>query len=247
MLLASGEEQAIDRFKLGLSHLKSGLTMNPALGEELSPMFGPTQDRSKKNSAILLIPVAVACPGNLDEQFYLYKNAFTVKNIPSGQEGDAASRLINVDLLSAIMIYNMALCVSLRSMRTNSSNMQERSLRLYEMCLGLLHTIHRRNGGEEDTGGYVLLYAACSNNVAQVAYQLCDYERSRLMMSSLQNLINVTLNEKRRRHEQDASSTADYDDLSPAAASSCLLGDDDIQGFTLNIMCSYPPTTARAA
>jgi hypothetical protein len=232
LLTMSREAQALDRFKLGLTQLKSGIVKQVEQGERLPP-FG------QQHCGVTPVPL-VFCPAGFveEEHIYLYKSAFTV------EADESSSRLISVDMMSAVIIYNMALCISLKSIRMNSSNLQDRSLRLYEMCLSLLNPVCGA-AGKDTAGCHLLLLAACSNNIAQVAYQRCDYDHARSMMCSLQHLLSITL-EKRRREPHCHDHSGDQEEQA-SLFEECPFADADIQGFTLNIMCSSPPMTARAA
>lgn len=178
-----------------------------------------------------------------DDGFYLYANAFTF-DLSNFDESifPPPSSMIDTEILSATIIYNLALALTTKGIRANSSSVLRRSMRLYEMSMGLLskiimlpRTIHskRRNLSYEFALNVAI---ACSNNLGQLAYRQGDYDRSETMRGTLQYMLSLPLLDD------------DDDDESRLQRSRRIVfTETDMRGFKLNIMFMYPPTLAPLA
>ncbi len=264
LLLMSGsqEDEAIKVLKLGLSVMKTDLVANTSsachqhlLAEQGGQSLSSDTIRcfgSRRHDPPQIMAVPVHRPRSVDDSFYIYAYAFTFQQ--SNQENSLSS-MLEVDVLTATIIYNIALALNIKAIRTNCMTLQIRSLRLYEMCMGLLNGLiileknrnkvppiisniaidvaneKNRNKVPPIISNIAIDVAkACCNNLANLAFLQGDFERSRTMMNTLQYLLALA---------------PDYGEES--SSSSSVFQATDIQGFRLNIMFMCPPTTAEAA
>lgn len=263
ILLMSGsdEDLAMDALKLGLTHVKSDLasgTRSSRLSTTSSSQYhqdtGHTHDNQEEGiqpsqgarsagdrsvvARIVPIPVHQTRPWNQEDGFYLYANAFTfdVSNLDETRCPPLSS-MIDTEILSATIIYNLALALTTKAIRTSSPSLLKRSIRLYEMSMGLLNNIimfqQRTTTLPEERNlpcDFVWNIAiACSNNLGQLAYLQGDYALSQTMRSTLQYFLSAV-------HESGG--------LRP---SRILFSEMDMRGFKMNIMFMYPPTLAPMA
>ncbi len=238
VLLRSGmdEEKAMDILKLGLGSVKSGISAAVSSAPNQLDQTSCSADRDRPSAPARqdysqIVPVPVCTSNSCDDTFYLYANAFTFKR--STSEESHSPSLVEAEMLSATIIYNIALALHIKAIRTNCTTHQRRSLRLYEMSMGLINNMIMQQNENNDPSitpsCAMRLAIACSNNMALLAFVLCDFERSRDMLNTFQNLLSTS-----------SASTNDQD-------FSLLFHDADIQGFKLNIMFMNPPTAAPAA
>lgn len=217
--LSNGEEdRALVAFKHALIIIQRELPPSGVEGDEIS---GNEAEESSTdadtNSAlhgsrkIKLTPVQVECPSL--ENSYVYNRALAVH----GGQGGKGKKEMN--LLSAVIIFNMALLHDLRGIRCKSTKYRVRSLRLYEMCYGLLEEFDRKTL-HIDT--IMLLSIVCLNNMSQVTLSEGDFSRCQWMMRTLQSLLT-------------------------SQSKSNQLNEHDIRGLMLNVMMMHPPTSASAA
>jgi hypothetical protein len=200
-LLADGHDLlAIDRFEDALWVMKCGLS-----NDKSPPVAEEAQGRSPARP-MHISPIVVAC--SAPDHSFVYSHALRIQSTGNVQT--------DMTFFCAAIIFNMALIFNIREIRDNSSSLQRRSLRLYEMSAVLTGTLDSSN---VDTA---FLSVVCFNNISQIVFDQGEFERSRLMLSNLQQLMSG--------------------DLKP-----CLFTEDDIHGFMLNVMLMYLPTAARAA
>ncbi len=244
LLLMSGsqEDEAIKVLKLGLSLMKADLVSNTSSAsnqinsaqQEGQSLSSATRrcHRSTRHYPRKIMAVPVHRPRSVDDSFYIYAYAFTFQQ--SNQEKSLSS-MLEVEMLSATIIYNIALALNIKAIRTNCLTLQIRSLRLYEMSMGLLNGLlmpeKNTNKGPHFISNIAVHVAnACCNNLANLAFLQGDFERSRTMMNKLQYLLTL------------ASNNGDE-----SSSSSSVFHETDIQGFRWNIMFMCPPTAAEAA
>lgn len=175
-------------------------------------------------------------------ELYLYTNAFSFdpSNFDNSRHSPP-SGMIDAEILSATIIYNLALGLTMKAMRTNCSSLLRRSMRLFEVCIQLLRRIIMlpRNDNEELHLPYELAVSvgvACSNNLGQLAFFQCDYELGQSMRRTLQCFLSMY---------DSLPSIGGRESLSGNAS---LFSESDLQRFSLNIMfMTYPPTSAASA
>jgi hypothetical protein len=261
ILLKSGceEDKAMEILKLGLTVVKSDLagaapsqSLPKCQDDHLADsqevqqrpptnLLSPSCHCDKEERLARLVPIQVfhTKPLNEDEEFYLYRNAFIfdLSNIDETRCSPLSS-MFDTEILSATIIYNLALALTTKAMRTNSSSLLRRSIRLYEMSMGLLNNMvigSRSNHVKErsfpcDVAWNVAI--ACSNNLGQLAYLQGDYDQSQTMRSTLQYLLSKPLyacHESRLRSNR------------------LLFTEADLRGFKSNIMFMSPPSLAPMA
>jgi hypothetical protein len=199
-LLVNGDEQcALQAFKRSLVIMKSSIN-DEGCGGQLSSAAG-CESSVYLSSAVL--------PGCKQNQSYIYSRAIIIRcKCESSDEKN---------IVTAAIIFNMALVFQILDSRFRSSSNQTRALRLYEMCNGLLETCTADN---HTAAG--ILAIACLNNMSQVLYDRGDFCRNQLVLGNLQYLMNATL------------------DWS-------IFDDHDIQGIMLNVMMMHWPNGAGAA
>jgi hypothetical protein len=171
-LLADGhEELAIDKFEHALGVMKCGLSH-----DESPPVVEEVQGRSPARP-MHISPIVVAC--SAPDHSFVYSHALRIRSTGNMQT--------DMTFLSAAIIFNMALLFNIREIRDNSSSLQSRSLRLYEMSAGLTENL---DSSDVDTA---FLSVVCFNNISQIVFDQGEFERSRLMLSNLQHLMSGDL------------------------------------------------------
>ncbi len=239
------DEKARKILKLGLICVKYDLFPARSTGlDELHSGLSPVETNSPSlcnsldhSHVVHFVPVSLPSPKSLGDSFYLYSNAFTFRS--SNQEGESHPSLpIDAEILSATIIYNIALVLNIKALQTNCSILQRRSLKLYEMSVGLINSMIIHESEEKKMysvlstsrkNNATRLAIACSNNMAQLAFLQGNFERARTMLNTLEYLLSA------------GSVSSNGQDVS------LLFHDDDMSGFKLNIMFMYPPTTASLA
>jgi hypothetical protein len=172
-----------------------------------------------------------------DASLSLYTNAFVfdLSNFEDSTYSHPSSS-VDSETLSAAIIFNLALALTMKALRTNSSDLLRRAMRLYEMCMELVRKII---ANQEQTLSYELALTvaiACSNNLGQLAYSQCENELGQNMRRTLQCLLSIP---------DSLSLITDQDEAS--GINRLLFSENDIQRFSLNVLFMHPPTSAATA
>jgi hypothetical protein len=170
-LLAGGEEElAITIFKSALALMKSGIC-----GHHIEEDAHETSLDTSSESVLHVSPVTFPCPA-LVEDYFIYSHALRVRSSGCSQK--------DMDFLSSVIIFNMALLYNIRGIRANSSSLQNRGLQLYGMSLGLMENLASKCLDS------ILLRVVCLNNMSQITFNQGDFEKARLMLNHLQYLMS---------------------------------------------------------
>lgn len=201
-------------------------------------------DRPSRHSSMRAMPVHdnSILPFVKDASLSLYTNAFAF-DLSNFEDSTCShpSSSVDSETLSAAIIYNLALALTLKALRTNSSDVLRRAMRLYEMCMELVRKIMMLPGhaNQEETLSYELALTvaiACSNNLGQLAYSQCENELGQSMRRTLQCLLSIP---------DSLSLITDQDESS--GINRLLFSENDIQRFSLNVLFMHPPTSAATA
>jgi tetratricopeptide (TPR) repeat protein len=234
-LLVSGQEdRAIKEFKTALEIMaKSGLSgRHPNLAvptqdsqraydsfdgaKALSSLAGKSAEQPPSYASPVRLPSPLAATGGEHSSFFVYSHALKV-NISGGMYCAEGMDI----LISAIIIFNMALLYHLKGIRENAASKHHaKSMRLYNMSLDLLKNLNNNSSYHEDVA---LLQVACWNNMSHISYEQADFDTALLQLSELQWLLCMM-------------------DVRPDHFTA-----DDMQLFMLNGMLMRALSSARAA
>lgn len=197
------------------------------------------RNRNHLCNHLKMVPVSLSMTEDSvcdSSSFFFYTKVFTFRR-GSGNLVEInmlpsclSSMIIDSEILSSIIIYNIALTLTVKGLRTNNSMMLKRALDLYKLSLALQQQAHIM-----PSLCIKSLAIVCWNNLGHIAYLLGHFEHVQNMRRMLHTLL-LTL----PTHEGEQTTDAAYDTL-------FLFDDMDIQGFKSNIMFMYPPKIAPAA
>ncbi len=220
-LICGKNEQAIAKCKKALGILKQGLVSmdsneDVCLFRHQKRGGGPGGNirelEAEVNPPELRIDTSPSLARRASEGLsFVYTNAFRFR--PSRGE----SLMVDVDLICAVVIFNMALSYHTYIPLYECTNLHESSLQLYELCLSLLER------QSQDFLECRVLRSVCFNNMAHLSYENGNFSDSRDLLDDLMQSLN-----------QDGSLCAFFHE-------------GEVQGFVLNYMLLHAPNTARAA
>lgn len=167
MFLAKGKEEvAINRYTSALLLIKGGLSEIPVEGHECDSEI-----------ALCVSPVLVPSPFSTPDDYFIYNHALVFCQTSASPDTD-------INFLSSVIIFNMALLYNIQGIRDNAPNFQRRGLYLYEMSLGLLDNFASKNVDS------ILLRTACLNNMSQISVDQDDFDKAQLLLIHLQYLMS---------------------------------------------------------
>lgn len=199
---------------------------------KLSPIVAvPVSNRITRTASMTMLN---------DSPLFLYAKAFTFQFSNLDDHDDKSC--LSEEILSSVIMYNIALVLNLKGIRTNSSTLLKKALDLYKLSLDAIH--HDSLLGTSIVSKS--LATACCNNIGQLAYMLCDFEHAETMRCMLQTLFLLTtssLQEVLNVEHEGVSLAA----TTGKSSSLFLFEEVDMQGFESNLLFLYPPMTAPAA
>ena len=142
---------------------------------------------------------------------------------------------IDSESLSSTIIYNIAIVITLKGIRTNGSVLLKKAVDLFKLSLDLLP-----HPSQMQSSTTRCLSMVCWNNLAQIAYLLCEFDQVQTMRQMLETLLT----------EYFSTLSVEQEELARAGVSSSpmfLFAEDEIQGFKASIMFMNPPNTAATA
>mmetsp|Transcript_14092 Transcript_14092/g.24518 ORF Transcript_14092/g.24518 Transcript_14092/m.24518 type:complete len:236 (+) Transcript_14092:104-811(+) len=168
---------ALQKYKEALGILKDKLK------EEEGKLYGPMRvmDGNNVMDGVFHIDTVPLLPRPAAHETFIYRNA--VRYHQAGLT--AGSEASNMKLLSAIVIFNMALYYHISDLDKGTTALQTTCLQLYDMCLDLLERLPQH--GLECS----VLRAICFNNMAHVAYERGDYSECRTLLDHLMYYISL--------------------------------------------------------
>jgi tetratricopeptide (TPR) repeat protein len=147
-----------------------------------SSLAGKSAEHPPRYASPVRLPNPPAATGGDHSSFFVYRHALKV-NISGGMDSAKDMDIV----ISAIIIFNMALLYHLKGIRENTaSKYHAKSMRLYNMSLELLKNLDNNSSHHEDV---VLLQVACWNNMSHISYEQADFDRALLQLSELQWLL----------------------------------------------------------
>jgi tetratricopeptide (TPR) repeat protein len=234
LLVLGREDRAINEFKTALETMREiGLSgRHPKLaaaqpqdwqrayssfGAQASSLLADISEEQPQYASLVRLSSPPAATGGDHSFFFVYSQALKV-NISVGMDHGA-----DMDtLISAIIIFNMALLYHLKGTREQNaaSKHHAKSMRLYALSLELLKNQKNSSSYHEDV---VLLQVACWNNMSHISYEQADVDRALLQLCEVQWLLRMM--DDRPSH----------------------FTEEDMGRFMLNGMFMHALSTARAA
>jgi hypothetical protein len=207
------------------------VTVSPLSGAESS-----LQSSRSFHQHLRTVPVPVFNSNTAsinDSPLFLYSKVFTFQ-FSKLDDNDT----LLAETLSAVIIYNIALTLNLKGIRTSSSTLLKKALDLYKMSMGLLQ--HDSQLLATSTVARSMAIACC-NNIGHLAFLLLDYEQLQTMQCTLQKLLTTSFCSERIGQGHQESS------LIVEPCTLFLFDAADWRGFTSNVLFMQAPAIAPAA
>jgi hypothetical protein len=177
-------DDAIEKYKEALGILKNQLQAeenafvdNNNVEEDQDAMDGDDDDEAVLVPSLCISTVPFQPRPDAGQPF-IYRNVVRY------QETSGSTDSLDMKLLSAVVIYNMALFYHTSDLDHGTTVMQTSCMQLYDMCLDLLERIPQ---GRSEC---IILRAICLNNMAHVAFERDDYPGARTLLDHLMFTMN---------------------------------------------------------
>lgn len=195
------------------------------------------QSCRSRHKHLRLVQLPISKTLSINESLFLYSKAFTFQF----SKLDDTSCL-SAETLSSAIIYNMALVLHLKGIRTNSAVLLKKALDLYKMSTRLQeHDLSLVPGGTSTTLALSRsLMIACCNNMGQLAYLRFDQEQVQTMKGALLSLLTTP-------SSSSPPMVVEQHQLAQACFSLVLFDAEDMESFKTNLIFMNPPMTAPVA
>ena len=193
----------------------------------------PVGDTASAASSAIASVTPVSIPRFQKEGFYIYHSALLFQPQPAASNPTFTQ--IDITLLSAAAIFNMALTYHQRAVQGRGSpgNLLRIAARMYDQCLQIVHSLPLAAAAaatvEKDVGALLLIVL---NNRAHIYYEMGDFDNATQMLQRVRKL-------SRSMSREDAASDG--------ASLLLVLHDDAFEEIALNVLVTCPPATAPCA